>query len=153
MLTTYFFGEHPYQMDERFRVPLPLDYRNAFGDRAFITNGPANCVLLYTEATFADEIARIQALPKNELGEKARRHFFSSVAEVKRDGQGRITLKEQHVRHAGLSREVMVIGAGEKMEIWDRATWDGQKEALGEALQEALNRVEQFPPSNGGKGE
>jgi MraZ protein len=39
------------------------------------------------------------------------------------DGQGRILLDRELIEHAGLRKEVKVVGTGERMEIWDRAAW------------------------------
>ncbi len=80
-------------------------------------------MLLYT----SEEIKRIEdqffALPPDEESRKRERMFFASIDEVSLDKQGRLIIKEDFCKYASLSKDVVVLGAGNKIEIWDSEKW------------------------------
>ncbi len=122
-----FLGTYPYAIDGKKRVPIPPLYRDEFKEMAVLTTGLEPCVVVYTPSGFDEASERVQAIPEEtEEGRDARRDFFANAQPVKPDGQFRLTLQEKWVEHAGLERDVVVIGAGKWLEIWDKATWEGR---------------------------
>jgi MraZ protein len=120
-----FLGTYPYQMDDKNRVPIPPRYRGQFEDGAVLTTGLEPCVVLYTPTGFDEAAARVEAIPEEtEEGRDARRDFFANAQPLDKDSQGRLTLQDKWIRHAGLAKEIVVIGTGKCLEIWDRATWE-----------------------------
>ncbi len=122
-----FLGTYPYQMDDKNRVPIPPRYRAQFEDGAVLTIGLEPCVVLYTPEGFQEASEKVESIPdETEEGREARRDFFANAQPLDKDGQGRLTLAEKWIRHAGLQKDVVVIGAGKFLEIWDKATWDNR---------------------------
>ncbi|MDZ7729340.1 MAG: hypothetical protein U5Q44_14770 [Dehalococcoidia bacterium] len=122
-----FVGTYPYQMDEKNRVPIPPRYRAQFEEGAILTTGLEPCVILYTPQGFDEASTKVESIPEEtEEGREARRDFFGNAQPADKDSQGRLTLHEKWVRHANLGREVVVIGVGKWMEIWDRAAWESR---------------------------
>ncbi len=136
-----FTGRFQYLLDERNRVPIPPHYRAAFETGAYITTGGADpCLVLHTPESLAQAADIIEAIPEEtEIGEQARRDFFGNMQPIKKDPQGRITLTAELLQHAGLKKEVLVVGTGRRMEIWDQATFEAGKEARQAARQIAMN--------------
>ncbi|MFQ5381357.1 MAG: division/cell wall cluster transcriptional repressor MraZ [Dehalococcoidia bacterium] len=60
-------------------------------------------------------------------GGDVHRDFFSNAAFITPDGQGRIQLPDTLIAHAGLDREVRVVGTGSRLEIWDRSTFQARE--------------------------
>ena len=52
------------------------------------------------------------------------RTFFSGAAECEFDRQGRTCLTSPLVSHAGLTKECVIIGANDRVEIWDKLAWE-----------------------------
>jgi len=117
----YFVGKVEYQLDDRKRVPIPPIYRGAFDAGGYLSMGIDPCIQLHTPESFAATAAIIEAIPaETEEGDDARRAFFGSAGAVQKDAQGRITLGPEFLSYAGLSKDVVVVGVGDKLEIWDR---------------------------------
>ena len=62
------------------------------------------------------------------------RFFYTGAIEARPDKQGRVMVPPPLMQHAGLGREVVVVGMRDRVEIWDRAAWRTQlKEVMGSA--------------------
>ena len=66
---------------------------------------------------------KVAAMPLSQ-GKGIQRYFFSGAAEVEPDKQGRILIPQNLREHAGLEKDVTVIGAAVRAEIWDTARWN-----------------------------
>jgi len=123
-----FLGSVEYQMDDRNRVPIPPRYRDQFDAPAVMTSGKERCVAVYTQAGFEEAAQVVRAIPvDSEEGRQARRFFFGHTFPQGRDAQGRLLIPRDLVEYAGLTKDVVVVGLGEWMEIWDKATWLAQE--------------------------
>ena len=70
------------------------------------------------------------------------RFFFSGASEVETDKQGRILIPQHLREYAGLEKDVMVIGASNRAEIWDKSKWDVQNgDVTQELLEEAMDEL------------
>jgi MraZ protein len=61
--------------------------------------------------------------------------FFGSSEEAKLDGQGRVTIPGRLREAVGIDKEVVVLGVRDRMEVWDRATYDGYTAGFADAYQ------------------
>jgi MraZ protein len=55
------------------------------------------------------------------------RHYFSQAEPCPLDPQGRIVLPAAFCRAAGLRREVVMVGTGERIEVWSPEAWEAEK--------------------------
>ena len=70
------------------------------------------------------------------------RFFFSGAAKVETDGQGRILIPSNLREYAALDKDVMVIGASIRAEIWDKHRWDEENTSLtSDMIAEAMNEI------------
>lgn len=136
-----FTGTFPYTLDDRNRIPIPANYRDAFTTGAQITTGgDAPCLVLHTPESLEQAAALIEAIPPDtHLGEQARRDFYANMQPFKKDAQGRITLTPELMAYAGIKDKVLFVGTGRRLEIWDRATFEAGSEARQQARQAAMN--------------
>ena len=135
-----FYGSFDYQLDDRNRVPIPPVYRAEFDPGGVLATGTEPCVVVYTRDAFAEAAEAVETLPDTDDGDEARRDFYANAFPVQKDGQGRVLLVPALIGHAGLVKEVKVIGVGKRMEIWDRGTWDAresQRKATRKAVRNA----------------
>lgn len=135
-----FVGKHDYQMDDRNRIPIPPSYRAAFKEGVYVAQGTGSFLVLHTEDSLEEASAFIEQFPpESDFGENVRRDMFANAWFVTPDGQGRIVLDRELVEHAGLKKEVVVVGVGRRMEIWDRAAWIAGEAERKEARRQAMN--------------
>lgn len=136
-----FVGKFDYQLDDRKRVPIPPAFRGSFDAGGYLSTGNAPCIVLHTPESLAKTAAIIEAIPaETEEGDDARRDFYGNVWPAQKDAQGRITLKDELIAHAGLTPDVLVVGVGEKLEIWDRAVYYAREEDQRENRRRATGR-------------
>lgn len=126
-----FLGEVPYQMDERNRVAIPPKYRDQFDAPAVLTTSKDRCISVYTQEGFDLAAQEIEAIPAQTLeGRRQRRFFYGNAFRVPKDGQSRLLIPPKLVAHAGLTKDVTVVGMGAWFEIWDTAKYDENVAAL-----------------------
>lgn len=112
-------------MDERGRVPMPPRFREALMRGVILTQGaPDACVRAYPAQGFEEQAAQYMNHPlTTRSGRIMRRGFFSGAYPAELDNQGRVLIPAPLRQTAGLASQVVVIGAGEAIEIWDAATF------------------------------
>ena len=129
-LPTSFTGSHPYQVDDRNRVPVPPEFRAHFRDGGYLTPGTGDFLVLHTPESFAQASEFVERFPQeSDDGGDIRRDFYASTYPVQLDGQGRVVMDRGLTSLVGISRNVMVVGTGRRLEIWDQAEWDARQAA------------------------
>ena len=136
-------GAHEHTIDDKNRLTLPAKFRQAFAEGLVISRGFERCLFAYRREDWHRRVeSRLAALdPLSEETRRIERFFFSGAAEAELDKQGRVMLPAHLIEHAGLGREVVVIGVNDRIEIWDRAAWrkelaevEGRAEHVAERL-------------------
>jgi MraZ protein len=120
-----FRGTFELTLDAKNRLTVPAKLRAALAEGVVLAKGVERNVGIWRPEDYE---ARIQATlaGQNPMGPQARelRRFFSSGAfDTELDAAGRVMLPAFLSEHAGLGREVVVTGAGECLEVWDREAW------------------------------
>lgn len=123
-------GKQQRTIDSKGRLIVPSRLRDELGtDRVVLAKHPDGCVALWTEEKWNELIADIVSRPRGDsnarelardLGETAHTDGF--------DRQGRITIPQELRGHAGIEREVMVIGALDHGELWSLDGWQQRQE-------------------------
>ncbi len=124
-----FFGHNRHVIDPKGRIILPAKYRDELGDKFFITRGLDPCLLVYPEAEWKKFEDKIRALPLS-TGAKIQRFFFSYTDETSCDKQGRVLVSDFLKKYAGLQKDIVISGVGNRLEIWDAATYDEDIEGV-----------------------
>jgi MraZ protein len=125
-----FLGTHQPRLDEKGRLILPAKYRDELAGGMVITKGQERCLYVFPAAEFAAITERTAAVP---VTSKASRDYlrvlYAGASDETADKQGRVMIPAGLRTYAGLDRDVVVIGANTRLEIWDRATWEAYLEA------------------------
>ena len=128
-----FLGTHTPRLDEKGRFFLPAKFRDRLADGLVITKGQERCLYIYEVPEFTRVATQMQQGPTSSKAVRDYvRVFLSGASDEVPDKQGRVTVPTTLRTYAGLNRECTVIGAGNRVEVWDTAAWDtylGQTEA------------------------
>jgi MraZ protein len=113
------------KLDEKGRIILPAKFRDEFAGGVVMTRGQDHCVFVFSRREFEGVMEKIQSAPvSNAQARSYSRMFLSGAAEEIPDKQNRVTIPPMLRSYAGLSRELTVIGAGSRAEIWDTEAWN-----------------------------
>ncbi|MGO2113121.1 MAG: division/cell wall cluster transcriptional repressor MraZ [Pseudoclavibacter sp.] len=120
-----FLGTYSPKLDEKGRLILPAKFRDELEGGLVMTRGQDRCVYVFSNAEFQDLHDRIRQAPvtSKQARDYLRLLLSGAHAEVP-DKQGRVTIPAQLRQYAGLDRELAVIGAGSRAEIWGSAAWN-----------------------------
>jgi len=120
-----FLGTHTPKLDDKGRLILPAKFREPLTDGLVMTKGQERCVVIWADEQFQDYAESLRQRSQNN--EKVRaftRVFFSSAFDDTADKQGRITIPAPLREWAGLDRDLVVVGADTRIEIWDTIAWN-----------------------------
>jgi MraZ protein len=138
-----FLGTHTPRLDEKGRLILPAKFRDELAEGLVLTRGQERCLYVFS----AEEFGRVhdqmrQAPLSSRQARDYIRVFLSGASDEVPDKQGRITIPPALRQYAGLDREVVVIGAGTRAEIWSAPAWDeylaAQETAFSETDEDVL---------------
>jgi MraZ protein len=113
-------------MEEGHQLKLPDSVRLQIGrvSHLYLAPGPDGCLLICTPAALRQFVARrVEAEETDGLARAARRMFFARIERCAVDAGGSFRVPEEHARHAGLEREVVVVGVDDRLELWDVQRW------------------------------
>lgn len=137
-------------LDGKGRLAIPTKYRDLLMQRCdgrlVVTMDPDRCLLLYPFPEWEPIEQKLNALPSfNPISRQMQRLLVGSAMDMEMDSAGRILLPAPHRAYASLDKEVMLVGQGNKFEIWDVAAWDARFSGITELpakLDEALRNGE-----------
>ncbi len=120
-----FHGTFEHTLDAKHRMTVPSKLRAAFAEGAFVVRGVEPCISLYPSSTYSAivDAALSRMNPMSAQARDFNRLFRSSADAVELDSAGRVMIAPRKLEHAGIERDVVVIGAGDCLELWDPATW------------------------------
>lgn len=116
-------GEYQHNMDQKGRVTVPSKFREDLGDKFYVCKGLDGCLFVLSQEQWDKLIEKVSAIPLAQ-GRGIQRHFFSGAAEAEPDKQGRILIPQSLRDYAGLEKDITMIGAAVRAEIWDTARWN-----------------------------
>jgi MraZ protein len=121
-----FLGEHQHTLDAKGRVSLPAKFRAEMTaeQNLVIGKGLDACLYVYPAEEYEDFTTDL--LKRQDFDpriRRMRRFFMSGATPVELDAAGRIGIPPVLREHAGLAKDVVVIGNGNRIEIWDAEAW------------------------------
>lgn len=123
-----FMGEYDHSADTKGRLFVPSKFRDELGKKFVVTKGLDGCLFAYGEEEWhrvEEGIKNVPLTDKNGL--KFIRFFFAGAAEVEADGQGRILLPAKLREYAGITKDVVSIGVGTRVEIWSKERYESME--------------------------
>ncbi len=138
-------GEYRHNLDPKGRVAVPAKFRETLETGAIITRGLDRCLFIFSLKEWEALAQKITALPLAQANSRAFvRLMLAGAADVRFDTQGRILIPDYLREYAGLTKEVVVAGLMNRVEIWDTAAWKQYKartEAASDEIAEKLGSL------------
>ena len=120
-----FLGEYQHTLDAKGRVSLPAKFRGELTGNVVICNGLDDCLYVFSAEEYLAFAAQLSAGSDGDArSRRVKRFFLGSAQEVPLDSAGRISLTPALRNYASLTKDVVVIGTGERIELWDAEKWD-----------------------------
>ena len=127
-----FRGHFDYSLDAKNRLNVPAKFRAAFSSGVVLAKALEPCVAVWAPDTFErwTESFLSNLNPVSPERRKLTRFFAGSSFDVELDSAGRVTLNQALLDHAGIQKEVVIVGNLDHLEIWDRDRWNEDQQAL-----------------------
>ena len=120
-----FIGEYHHTIDEKGRMIVPSKFREKLGNQFIVTRGIENCLFIYSLQDWEKITNQLNALPFTRKDARSfSRFFLSGATDVELDKQGRINLPSPLISYAKLEKDCVVIGTGDRVEVWAQEEWD-----------------------------
>ena len=129
-----FRGINAITIDGKGRLTMPTRYRDAFGEEAkpslvVTIDIDETCLLLYPSTQWQIIENKLQSLPSfNAAARRIQRLLMGHATDVELDGNGRLLLPPLLRDYARLDKHVVLIGQGNKFELWDEVLWQTKRE-------------------------
>ena len=121
---SFVFGEYEYRLDSKGRVVIPPKFREFLGEDPVITKGLDGCLFVFAREEWQSFEQKLNALPVADAKARAfTSFFFAGAQEVSPDKQGRIILPTGLRYFAQITKNVIVVGVSDRIEIWDLDKW------------------------------
>ena len=139
-----FLGTFTPRLDDKGRLILPAKFRPQLAPGLVVTRGQDRCLFVFPMGEFQRMHEQIRTAPvTSKQARDYLRVFLSGAHDEIPDKQGRLSIPAPLRTYAGLRRDVAVIGAGTRVEIWDAQAWETYLAAQVETYSDTAEEV--FP--------
>lgn len=127
-----FKGQYHHQMDDKGRLRIPPAFRKLLGEDPVIFCSFERCLCLYRREDFDRMVmerfkdADMLDMDMNDI----KRAIFSSTQDLVVDKQGRVALNQAFIDECGLTKDLITIGAYDRVEIWDEGVYNEHKKSV-----------------------
>ncbi len=151
-----FLGEYEATLDAKGRFLLPAGFKKQLPDEGaahFVINrGFEKCLTLYPQQSWDPIFSEISKL--NDFDPKVRefrRYFLNGATPLELDSAGRLLLPKSLAEYAGLERDIVLVTALNKIEIWDKIKHKEffesfTPQAFSDLANEVMNKAMGIPP-------
>ena len=143
---TFFTSEYECKLDAKGRLVLPARIKNGLpetsGNELVVGLGFEKCLIVYPILEFKKLYAKVAGLSEfNPDYRKLQRNFFRGNTVVELDSSGRFLIPKQMLNYAQLEKQVVVVGMGKKVELWNPELY---KEQLYDNQNEFSDHVQKY---------
>ncbi|MBA7486592.1 Transcriptional regulator MraZ [subsurface metagenome] len=138
-----FFGEFEYRIDEKGRVPIPPRFRRELKEGVVLTPGVEQCITAYPLSEWKKLAATLTtgSVTRSKL-RRLNRAIFATAFSLNIDGQGRIALPIPLRQYADIEDEVVIAGANNYLELWNKERWEAEKAISQEQTWQIIESLE-----------
>lgn len=119
-----FIGEYHHSIDEKGRLTIPSKVRYDLGEKFIVTRGLDKCLFIYPEEEWNNIVNKYRELPNTKDARNFMRFFLSGACVSELDKQGRVNISNPLTNYAGLTKDCVIIGVNERLEVWDQSAWN-----------------------------
>ena len=122
-----FMGEYNHTIDAKGRLIVPSKFREILGDAFVVTKGLDGCLFVYDNEEWKLFEEKLRALPiTNKEARQFVRFFLAGATEAEVDKQGRILIPNVLREFAELTKDVVLVGVGSRIEIWGKERFENE---------------------------
>ena len=137
-------GEYIYSIDEKKRLAIPAKFRKSLGEKAVITRGLDNCLVVYPLKEWEKIAQKLENLPNQLDARSYARIMLAGACDVELDKLGRILIPDNLKDYASLKKNVSILGLSNRMEIWDEARWQEYKKRTEVAVGDIAEKLKEL---------
>ena len=120
-----FMGEYNHTIDAKGRLIIPSKFREILGDAFVVTKGLDGCLFVYDNEEWQRFEEKLRSLPiTNKEARQFVRFFLAGATEAEVDKQGRILIPNVLREFAEITKDVVLVGVGSRIEIWSRERFE-----------------------------
>ena len=135
-------GEFHHNIDEKGRLIIPSKLREELGENIIVTRGLEDTLFIYSEKEWSLIVSKLKSLPFTKKDARSfTRMFLSGATAIEFDKQGRIKVPSPLVDYASLIKECVIIGVGDRLEVWSREKWNKFLDAGKEELSDLADHL------------
>ena len=139
-------GEFHHNIDDKSRLIIPSKFRSELGERFVITKGLDKCLFVYSMEEWNKIVKKVSNLQFTKKNVRAfERTFIGGASIIEFDKQGRINITSPLVHYANITKECVIIGVNERLEIWSQENFDNYMEENEESLEEITEDIFDSP--------
>lgn len=117
-------GEYEHSLDVKGRLIMPAKLKADIGEKFIITKGLDGCLFVFSQNEWSNFESKLKELPlTNKNARDFVRFFLSGATECEIDKQGRFLIVNNLREYANIIKEVIIIGVGTRLEIWNKEKW------------------------------
>lgn len=118
-------GEYRHNIDDKKRLVIPSKFRSELGNEFILTRGLDKCLFIYSKHEWNKIVDKLKGLPFTQKDARNFTRFFLSGATVcEIDQSGRISITSPLIEYADITKECVIIGANDRLEIWSKESWE-----------------------------
>jgi MraZ protein len=123
-----FLGEYDHVLDDRGRITLPRKIRQELsGETIVLSRGFDECIFGFDRESWEREAEKhLAGNLTDPKSREIRRYLFAAAENVEIDRLGRILLPAQLKEYAHIGKDIVVVGAGDHFEVWEKKLWERQ---------------------------
>lgn len=122
-----FHGKYEYSMDTKGRINIPAKFRKALSPEAnetfIVCRAPGGCLRAFAQNYWHNYVAELNNRPETAETIQYKRQLYDTTSESMLDAQGRITLQQNQMAIAGITKNVVLVGHELYIELWDPARY------------------------------
>jgi MraZ protein len=120
-----FTGTYENSIDGKNRMIIPSKYRNQLGGKCMLSRGFDACLYIYTMEDWEELVEKMKKLRQTDRDmRRFIREFFSNASECQLDSQGRILIPQNLKTYAGITKDLITLGAMDKIEVWSKEVYN-----------------------------
>ena len=149
-----FRGQHEHNLDAKDRLTIPARFRAALSEGVVLTAGLDPCVEVFAASDYArhEQGALDQLNPFSRNDRMMRRRLLAHSQDDSLDSAGRIHVPKHLIDHAGLEGSCVVVGVGDRLEVWKADTWRSHSDEIDAGAEEMSEEVARRMTGGGGGG-
>ena len=118
-----FVGSYTHSLDAKKRVFVPAKFREDLGNTFYITRKFDTYLSIYTEEEWTAYLEKLEKLPESVAAE-VQEFILGGAQKCVPDNSGRIIIDDRLLKHAGIDKNIVFVGAGRQIRVWAEELWN-----------------------------